>query len=85
MLFFETIFAKYLPPLHPLCTVATRIRYRPGDYGNVAFQLRIASPDGDNVVTPFRGNLNLPLKPGAEFISAHFIMNFQGLQLTTYG
>lgn len=82
---FDTIYIPKLPAMHPFCIVAARIRYFSGEQGDTAIQLRITSPDRENIVPPIRQTIKFPLKPGAESMSYHLVMNFQGLPIKVYG
>lgn len=82
---FDTIFISNLPDQQSSFTVTARIRYSSYEQGKTAIHLRLSTPDGENIIPPFSGDINLSYSPGAESMSYNFVVNLQGLTFKTYG
>jgi hypothetical protein len=82
---FDIIHARILPAIHPTCHIAARIRFRSGETGSIPFEIKITSPDGDNLIPPIGGGMQIQLTPGAESTCGNICVGIGGLPLKVFG
>jgi hypothetical protein len=82
---FDTIFAPRMPAMHPYCSVALRIRFGMIEQGEHRLRLHIVDDDGNLVVPPIEGALNVALPANSQIASANLVLNLGQLQFMSYG
>ncbi|RJO60154.1 hypothetical protein C4544_06050 [candidate division WS5 bacterium] len=83
---FDSIWAKQVPAVHPLCTVALRVRFMKIEEGHHKVKISIVDGDGKAVVRPVEADVNI-LFNNTPLISmaTNMILNLQGLKFPVYG
>ena len=56
---FDTIHAKVLPVVHPMLSVALRVRFSVQERGSHSFVLSFTDLEGGEVLPPFRGEMTV--------------------------
>lgn len=85
---FDTLAARALPVVHPMCALALRFCFTQEDAGRHKLSINIINEDGD----PLDGK-NMPIEPefdvklpaDAPFLTRNLIMNLQGLRFPKAG
>lgn len=85
---FDTLAARALPVVHPMCTLALRFCFTQEDVGRHKLSITIINEDGE----PLDEN-NMPIEPEFEvqlpgnvpFMTRNLIMNLQGLRFPKAG
>lgn len=83
---FDSIWAKQIPAVHPLCAVALRLRYLKIEEGEHKIKISIVDIDGKEVVKPVEAYVNIlfnniPLTSTA----TNMILNLQGIKFPNFG
>ena len=82
---FDTICSSGVPIVHPHCSLALRICFKPGDEGQHAVIVRFINDDGKPIMAPFRENIDIKLPNNAYFLTRNLILNFQRLTFASTG
>jgi hypothetical protein len=62
---FDVIHAHRFPAVHPHCSVALRIRFDRIESGAHPFILNIVDEDGNNIIPPIQGNMEVKMPPAS--------------------
>jgi hypothetical protein len=82
---FDVIHAHRFPAVHPHCSVALRIRFDRIEYGAHPFILNIVDEDGNNIIPPIQGNMEVKMPPGFISSAVNVVLNLQGLKFERPG
>jgi len=83
---FDTICSSGLPIVHPHCSLALRICFKPGDEGHHVVTVRFIDDDGKPVMDPpFKESIDVSLPNNAYFLTRNLILNFQRLKFASTG
>jgi hypothetical protein len=82
---FDTLAAASFPSRHPHCAIALRLRFRRIEEGAHRVRLQLADEDGQPMVPPLDGQLDVRCRPDAESASANLVLNLQSLPLARPG
>lgn len=82
---FDTICSSGVPIVHPHCSLALRICFKPGDEGSHAVHVRFINDDGKPIMTPFQEQIDVKLPNEAYFLTRNLILNFQRLTFASTG
>lgn len=83
---FDSIWAKQMPAVHPLCAVALRIRFMKIEEGEHKVKISIVDGDGRAVVSPVEAGVNIQFKnTPLTSMATNMILNLQGLKFPVYG
>ncbi len=82
---FDTIWTKKMPVIHPQCTVALRVRFFSSEGNKHEVSVKVIDADGNHIVPPTNGAININYPEGQRSSSANLILNIQGLKLENYG
>lgn len=82
---FDTIMASDYPVVHPTCSIALRMLFRPQDEGRHQFDVLMIDSDGHQMLPPLRHELVIELPPDMYFTSVNLVFNIQGLAFQTAG
>jgi hypothetical protein len=82
---FDTLAAASFPSRHPHCSIALRLRFRSIEEGSHRVRLRFVDEDGQPVIPPLDGQLDVRCRPGADSASANLVLNLQSLPLNGPG
>ncbi len=85
---FDTLAARALPVVHPMCSLALRFCFTPEDTGRHKLSINIINEDGESLDPknmPIEPEFEVQLPPGTPFLTRNVIMNLQGLQFPKSG
>jgi len=85
---FDTLAARALPVVHPMCSLALRLCFTSEDEGRHTLSINLINEDGaplDPENMPIKPEFDVKLPPGTPFLTRNVIMNLQGLQFTKAG
>jgi predicted permease len=83
---FDSIWAKQMPAVHPICAVALRLRFLKIEEGEHKIKISIVDGDGKAVVRPVEANVNILFKnTPLTSMATNMILNLQGLTFPGYG
>lgn len=82
---FDTICSAGLPIVHPHCSLALRICFKPGDEGSHEVTVRFINDDGKQIMNPFKEKIDVNLPNEAYFLTRNLILNFQRLTFASTG
>jgi hypothetical protein len=82
---FDTICSTGVPIVHPHCSLALRICFKPGDEGQHSVTVRFINDDGKPIMEPFRESIDIKLPNEAYFLTRNLILNFQRLTFASIG
>lgn len=77
---FDTIGAVTFPCRHPLCALASKLRFEIGEEGDHSFELHFCDPDMRPVLEPFVQNINMQI-PNERSQCHAYIWNLFNFQL----
>jgi len=82
---FDTINMQQLPAQINSCFIAARIRFTDGEKGKIPLGLYIKSAEGEDVIPPLDGELQIPYVQGIESIAQNLCIGIGGIQIKKYG
>lgn len=85
---FDTLAARALPVVHPMCALALRFCFTQEDIGRHKLSLNIINEDGDSLDPqnmPIEPEFEVGLPPNVPFLTRNVIMNLQGLRFPQAG
>ena len=82
---FDTICAGKMPVVHPQCSLALRICFRPEDEGEHQFRIAFIDDDGNAVMPPFEPKIQVNFPTDNYFITRNLVLNIQRLQFKAPG
>ncbi|MCH7225534.1 DUF6941 family protein [Haloferula sp. A504] len=85
---FDTLGARSLPVVHPMCALALRLCFTQEDSGRHKLSVNIINEDGeplDPKNMPIEPEFDVQLPNDAPFLTRNLIMNLQGLRFTEAG
>jgi len=82
---FDVIHAHRFPAVHPHCSVALRIRFDRIETGQHPFVLNIVDDDGNNIIPPIQGSMDVKMPPGFISSAVNVVLNLQGLKFDRPG
>ena len=82
---FDTICAGQMPVVHPQCSLALRICFRPEDEGEHLFRVSFIDDDGNAVMPPFEPKIHVGFPAESYFITRNLVLNIQRLQFKAPG
>ena len=85
---FDTLAARALPVVHPMCSLALRLCFTQEDVGRHKLLINIINEDGESLDPknmPIEPEFDVQLPPNTPFLTRNLIMNFQGLRFAEDG
>lgn len=82
---FDTICATRLPVIHPQCSLALRICFRPEDEGSHSFRVAFIDDDGKPVMRPFEPKITIKFPNDSYFLTRNIVINIQRLKFEGEG
>ncbi|TAL46044.1 MAG: hypothetical protein EPN92_06725 [Chitinophagaceae bacterium] len=82
---FDSIHAKQFPCTHPSCTVACRLRFSEKESGSHDFKLRFTDTNGNDLMKPVEGQMNIANPRNGQFSTVNLVFNFNQLKFETAG
>lgn len=82
---FDQIFARQTPIVHPQCSLALRICFKPGDEGQHKLGISFIDEDGKPIIKPFEPIMDIQLPPEGYFITRNIVLNLQGMRFERPG
>jgi hypothetical protein len=82
---FDSIFARQMPTVHPVCAIAARIRFEKIETGDHPFRIQIIDEDGKQIVPRLEGNISVRVRDEANSVIVNLTLNLQRLKLEKYG
>ncbi len=83
---FDSIWAKQMPAVHPLCAVALRLRVLKTEEGEHKIKITLVDEDGRAVVKPVEASVNIVFNNASlPSMATNMILNLQGLKFPDYG
>lgn len=85
---FDTLAARTLPVVHPMCALALRFCFTQEDAGRHKLSINIINEDGESLDPknmPIEPEFEVKLPPNTPFLTRNLIMNLQGLRFATAG
>ena len=82
---FDTICAAQMPVIHPQCSLALRICFRPEDEGEHQFRIAFIDDDGAPLMRPFEPKITVSFPADSFFITRNLVLNIQRMQFKNPG
>ena len=85
---FDTLAARALPVVHPMCALALRLCFTQEDSGRHKLSINIINEDGESLDPknmPIEPEFDVQLPPNVPFLTRNLIMNLQGLRFPNAG
>ncbi|MGB1130661.1 MAG: DUF6941 family protein [Haloferula sp.] len=85
---FDTLAARALPVVHPMCALALRLCFTQEDSGRHKLSINIINEDGESLDPknmPIEPEFDVQLPPNVPFLTRNLIMNLQGLRFPDAG
>lgn len=85
---FDTLAARQLPVVHPMCALALRFCFTQEDSGRHKLSLNIINEDGESLDPnnmPIEPEFEVGLPPNVPFLTRNVILNLQGLRFPKVG
>jgi hypothetical protein len=82
---FDSIHSKQFPWVHPACTVACRLRFAAKETGSHEFRLRFTNSDGNDLIQPAEGTINIPANKDGQLSSINIVIQFNQLKFEKPG
>lgn len=82
---FDQIFARQVPVVHPQCSLAIRLCFKPGDEGQHKLGIAFIDEDGQPLIKPFEPVMEVRLPQENIFITRNIVLNLQGLKFEKAG
>lgn len=82
---FDTIFAPKLPVRHPHFSLVLQLKASIVETGQKRIQVNLIDEDGNDVIQPIEGQLNIPYREGNSPSTGRFVMEFGNVEFKTYG
>lgn len=85
---FDTLAARALPVVHPMCALALRLCFTLEDAGRHKLSINIINEDGESLDPknmPINPEFDVQLPPNVPFLTRNLIMNLQGLRFPAAG
>lgn len=85
---FDTLAARALPVVHPMCALALRFCFTLEDAGRHKLMINIINEDGESLDEknmPIEPEFDVQLPPNVPFLTRNLIMNLQGLRFPSAG
>ncbi len=81
----DTLCLKEVPGIHNGFFAVIQFRFTSVETGRKDVALRMLDPDGENVVPPFEGKLEVTAQPGTTVGTARWVTRFQPLLFRKWG
>lgn len=82
---FDSISAPQFPVQHPTCSIACRLRFSAKEKGEHLFKLRLIDSEGQELINPVQGNIQINTSAGHDITSINIVINFNQLQFAKAG
>ena len=82
---YDTIWARNLPAVHPLCAVAIRIRFAKIEEGEHKIRINIIDADGKSILKPVEMAAKIQFREDMTSMAANMILNLQGIKFEHFG
>ena len=82
---FDSIHSKQFPCTHPACTVAARLRFAEKEAGPHDMRLRFIDADGNELMKPVEGQINIAKPRNGQFSTVNLVFNFNQLKFEKTG
>jgi hypothetical protein len=85
---FDTLAARAVPVVHPMCALAMRFCFTPEDAGRHKLSINIINEDGESLDPnnmPIEPEFEVQLPKNVPFLTRNIVMNLQGLRFEEAG
>ena len=82
---FDTIFAPKLPAVHATMAIGCRLRFQPSEAGPHSFRLSILDPERNEVIQPFKGDVNVQIAPDGDSATFNLAAIISRIQFKNHG
>ncbi len=82
---FDSIHARQVPAVHPLCAVAMRLRFERIERGPHKIRVNMIDADGNLIIPPLDAGLQVNLPEGASSCAINMVLNLQSLKFDKFG
>jgi len=82
---FDRVFVKETPTLYQGCTVAMRVRFNRAEVGNHAFEIRFVDQDGQDIIKPLNGQVEVNFSSDATSGAMNFVLNIVRVKFQYFG
>lgn len=82
---FDSIQSKQFPLIHPLCSVATRLRFSEKEIGVHDFKLRLIDSMGKEMISPIQGNITVASSSNRQYSAINIVVNLNQLKFENEG
>jgi hypothetical protein len=81
---FDQINTRTLPAVHPLCSIAIRLRFANSESGEYQFALKVITPERKELVNA-KGPINVKKSLTVDYSAVNLVLNLQNLKFETIG
>ena len=82
---FDTIYAPNIPFKHPFFFLVIQLRTNVVEAGEKNLEVHLIDEDGNDVIPPQRGRMNIPKTVGATESLGRIAMRFHNIEFQKYG
>ena len=82
---FDTIHARTTPLVWPHCALAVRMRFTAVEAGSHPVRINFIDDDGQALLPPLEGKVDIGVRPGAITVAANLILNIDRLKIEHFG
>jgi hypothetical protein len=82
---FDRITPPAYPYVHPAFGIACRLRFSQNELGRHHLQIKVSSPENQEVLANIEGDINVAATPNAEFSAFNLAVNFHQTQFQERG
>lgn len=82
---FDVFTVQKLPVIHPICSIAARIRFGNDEVGQHSFKLSVLDGDGKEIQANTHDNWNIQIPPHREWGTVNIVLVINQLKLSSCG
>lgn len=83
---FDTLCAAQFPVIHPQCSLAIRLLFKPEDAGRHELSIELKDGEGRDTMPAFKPHVDVVFPPGVvPFVTRNLVLNLQRLQFSNPG
>ncbi len=82
---FRTIYAKQVPVRHSHFSLVVQLETSAVEAGQKEIQVSLIDNDGNQVIPPRKGSINIPVPKGSHKAIGHFVMEFGNVEFKQFG
>jgi hypothetical protein len=82
---FSVVYSRQAPVVHPLCSLAIKMRFERIEEGEKRIRISIIDSDGKPILPTLEAQLNIHFKPDDSVAMSHIALLIQQIKLPSFG